>query len=386
MPGQSNLLELCLRRIAEREPEVLAWVEVNPQPALGDGPLRGIPFGVKDVFETRGMATEYGSPLYRGRKGESDAALVTDLRRRGAVLLGKTQTAAFAHFDPPPTRNPAAPGRTPGGSSSGSAAAVAAGMAAFTLGTQTLGSIIRPASFCGVTGFKPTYGALPTEGMLPFAPSLDTPGYFAQSAADLALLWPAGDAASRGAAFCPPVEPAMESAFRDSIERLRAAGFAIQTAGVPDGFDRLLEAVLLISRYEGARTHERRWREHGAGIGRELARLVEAGLALPEERYREALERVAAMRRSMAAVFGEYPVIFTPAAPGPAPLGLESTGDPRLNAPWTGLGVPAVSIPMPISGVPPMGLQITAGPGCDGLLVGTALLAQAVWPTAAAGS
>ena len=377
MPGQTNLLEQCLRRIAEREPEVLAWVEVNPQPPLGDGPLRGLPFGVKDVFETRGMATEYGSPLYRGRKGESDAALVTDLRRRGALLLGKTQTAAFAHFDPPPTRNPVAPGRTPGGSSSGSAAAVAAGMAAFAVGTQTLGSIIRPASFCGVVGFKPTYGALPTDGMLPFAPSLDTPGYFVRTAADLALLWPAGDAASRGAAFCPPVEPPMEGAFRDSLERLRAAGFAIRQIAVPDGFDALLDAVRLISQYEGARTHERRWREHGAAIGRELARLVEAGLGLPEERYREALERVAAMRRGMAAIFGEYPVIFTPAAPGPAPLGLESTGDPRLNAPWTGLGVPAVSVPMPVTDIPPMGLQITAGHHCDDLLVGTALEASA---------
>jgi Asp-tRNA(Asn)/Glu-tRNA(Gln) amidotransferase A subunit family amidase len=377
MPEQSSLLGACLRRIAEREPEVRAWVEVNPQPPLGDGPLRGLPFGVKDVFETSGMATEYGSALYRGRQGASDAALVTELRRRGAVLLGKTQTAAFAHFDPPPTRNPAAPGRTPGGSSSGSAAAVAAGMAWFAVGTQTLGSVIRPASFCGVAGFKPSYGALPREGMLPLAPTLDTPGYFTKTAADMAVLWPGGEAADRGAAFCPPVEPEMEGAFRDAIARLRAAGFAIRQIPVPDGFERLLDAVRLIARYEGARTHERRWRKHGAAIGRELARMVEEGLAAPEDAYREALEYVAAMRRGMAAVFSEYPVIFTPAAPGPAPVGLASTGDPRLNAPWTGLGGPAISIPMPVRGVPPMGLQMTAAPGRDGALVETARVAEA---------
>lgn len=348
-------------------------MEVNPQPPLGEGPLRGIPFGVKDIFETNGMATEYGSLLYQGRKGSCDAALVTELRRRGALLLGKTRTAAFAHFDPPATRNPAAPGRTPGGSSSGSAAAVAAGMATFAVGSQTQGSIIRPASFCGVVGFKPTYGALPVEGMLPLAPTLDTPGYFVGNAEDLALLWPAGEPVSRAGAFCPPVDPEMEAAFRGSIERLRAAGFAIEWISTPRGFDGLLEPVRLIVRYEGARTHERRWRDHGAAIGGELARLVESGLAVRENEYREALDGLGRMRRHYSDVFGQYPVIFTPAAPGPAPLGLASTGDPRLNAPWTGLGVPVVTVPMTVAEAPPMGLQMAACWGCEGQLLGTAI-------------
>ena len=143
----------------------------------------------KDIFETLKMATEYGSPIYAGRKGACDAALVTTLRERGAVLLGKTQTTAFAYYDAAPTRNPRDLRRTPGGSSSGSAAAVAAGMAAFALGSQTQGSVIRPASYCRVAGFKPTYGLLPLDGVLGFAPSLDTAGLFTQTADDLAVLW-----------------------------------------------------------------------------------------------------------------------------------------------------------------------------------------------------
>ena len=150
------------------ESQIHAWVEVNPQEPLGDGPLDGIPFGVKDIFETTGLATEYGSALYLGRKGTFDAEIVTTLRELGGVLFGKTQTTAFASFDPSPTRNPHNLTHTPGGSSSGSAAAVAAGVVPFALGTQTMGSVIRPASFCGVVGFKPTFGKLPVHGVLPF--------------------------------------------------------------------------------------------------------------------------------------------------------------------------------------------------------------------------
>jgi len=187
-----DLLEICLRRIAASEPDLRAWVEVSPQAPLADGLLNGIPFGVKDIFETRGLATEYGSPLYAGRKGASDAHVVSGLRRTGAVLLGKTRTTAFASFDPAATRNPRFPGHTPGGSSSGSAAAVAAGMVPFALGTQTLGSVLRPASFCGICGFKPSFGLLSCEGVLPFAPSLDTVGLFTTTAAGMAELWSRG--------------------------------------------------------------------------------------------------------------------------------------------------------------------------------------------------
>src|SRR5580704_4324452 len=185
----ADLIALCWTRITGREPELRAWVEVSPQEALGSGPLDGIPFGAKDIFETRGLATEFGCPAYAGRKGQADAALVMQLRSRGAALMGKTHTTSLASFDPSPTRNPRNRSHTPGGSSSGSAAAVAAGMVPFALGSQTQGSVLRPASYCGVVGFKPTYGLLSLDGVLPFAPSLDTAGLFTQDADDMRLLW-----------------------------------------------------------------------------------------------------------------------------------------------------------------------------------------------------
>ena len=159
-----NRLSNALNAYSHTEPSIHAWVEVNPQEPLGQGPLNGIPFGVKDIVETKGLATEYGSVLCAGRKGSRDAPLVTQLRQVGGVLFGKTQTTAFAYLDAAPTRNPRNPAHTPGGSSSGSAAAVAAGVVPFAIGTQTMGSIVRPASFCGVVGFKPTFGTLPTDG------------------------------------------------------------------------------------------------------------------------------------------------------------------------------------------------------------------------------
>ena len=174
-------LDACLARIRERDAAIHAWVHVEPQPATGDGALSGVPFGAKDIIETRGLPTEYGSPLYRGRIGSEDAAIITALRSRGAILVGKTHTTAFAHRDPAPTRNPHNLDHTPGGSSSGSAAAVADRMVPLALGTQTQGSVLRPASFCGIVGFKPTYGALSMEGILPFAPSLDTLGFFTRT-------------------------------------------------------------------------------------------------------------------------------------------------------------------------------------------------------------
>src|SRR5207247_1227659 len=174
--NSADRVALCRKRIDEREPELRAWVDVSPRDATGSGPLLGIPFGVKDIYETRGLVTEFGSLIYAGRKGQTDAALVTRLRDSGAILMGKTQTTAFASFDPSPTRNPHDLRHTPGGSSSGSAAAVAAGMVPFALGSQTQGSVLRPASYCGVVGFKPTHGLLSLAGVMPFAPSLDTAG------------------------------------------------------------------------------------------------------------------------------------------------------------------------------------------------------------------
>jgi len=379
---EAELLDLCLQRIREREPELQAWVEVKPQPALGKGPLRGIPFGVKDIFETAALATEYGSPIYKGRKGEKDAALVRTLRERGAVMVGKTQTTAFAYFDPAPTRNPRNPRHTPGGSSSGSAAAVAAGMIPFALGSQTQGSVIRPASFCGVVGFKPTRGVLPLEGVLPFAPSLDTAGLFTQTADDMKILWErmGHDVAREGARRLGVseglVDPVMSKTFRATVDRLKAKGFGVERIDLPGRFQDLLPATRIVNDYEGARTHHERWREHGDKIGRKLAELVERGLAIPGEEYWSALGVLREVGEAMSGVFREWPVILTPAAPGPAPEGLSSTGDPRMNAPWTALGTPAITVPMEVGEGLPLGLQMTGATGADALLVATALSFQ----------
>jgi len=372
-----DLLELCIRRIAELDPDVRAWVEVAPRRSTADGPLRGIPFGAKDIFETRGMATEYGSPLYAGRKGECDAAVIERLVNAGAVLLGKTHTTAFASFDPAPTRNPRLPGHTPGGSSSGSAAAVAAGMVPFALGTQTLGSVLRPASYCGVCGFKPTFGLVSIDGALPFAPSLDTVGFFTETAADMACLWTRsfgeGSTAmlARAAHFRVDCEEPMQRAVNIAAERLRASGVGVDSIDPPEGWNRLNSAARVINDYEGARTHAERYRQFGERMGVRLAELVRRGLGISEQQYADAREHVVMMRSAIDRIFLEYPAILSPAATGPAPAGYESTGDPANNAPWTALGVPAISVPMPVDGAP-LGLQITAARGQDDALVSIA--------------
>jgi Asp-tRNA(Asn)/Glu-tRNA(Gln) amidotransferase A subunit family amidase len=308
---------------------------------------------------------------------------VTQLRKQGAVLIGKTHTTAFAYFDAAPTRNPHNLAHTPGGSSSGSAAAVAAGMAPFALGTQTLGSVLRPASFCGVVGFKPSAGLLSLEGVLPFAPSLDTAGLFTQTADDMQLLWSLMGHAKADApsslqipSLMPPVEPAMELAFRRTVERLKE-GFGISVVEMPERFGELAPAVQVIFAYEGASTHQARWREHGERIGLKLARLVEDGLHITKEQYHAALIAVVEIKRQMSNVFRRYPVLITPAAPGTAPEGLQSTGDPVMNSPWTALGVPAVSIPMPVLGMP-LGLQLVSESGTDGALLALAVEVEAL--------
>jgi Asp-tRNA(Asn)/Glu-tRNA(Gln) amidotransferase A subunit family amidase len=372
-----SLLEVCLRRIAEADPAIRAWVEVCPQPSLNEGLLRGIPFGVKDIIETRGMATEYGSPLYAGRKGERDASVVRELRGGGAVPMGKTHTTAFASFDPAPTRNPRLDGHTPGGSSSGSAAAVAAGMVPFALGTQTLGSVLRPASFCGICGFKPTFGLVSMDGVLPFAPSLDTLGFLTESAADMECLWSRGFGGQsdvplrRLAYFRVPVEDPMAHAISDAVDRLRACGVPVLDCELPSGWERTAKAASLINDYEGARTHAARYAEFGERIGTRLADLVRRGLAIPDEEYLDAMQQVEQTRRELSQILWEYPAIVSPAAMGPAPAGLSSTGDPSINAPWTALGVPAISVPLPVT-VAPLGMQVNAAWGRDVALVSVA--------------
>ncbi|HKX00792.1 MAG TPA: amidase [Bryobacteraceae bacterium] len=379
-----ELLSICLERIQARDEQLRAWVEVRPQPALAEGPLSGIPFGAKDIFETRDLATEYGSPIYAGRKGATDAGLVTQLRRRGAILMGKTQTTAFAYFDAAPTHNPHDLSRTPGGSSSGSAVAVAAGMVPFALGTQTQGSVLRPASYCGVVGFKPSPGILPLDGVLGFAPSLDTAGLFTQTADDMQLLWTRMGKAegtpkrSLGIpSLMPSVDGAMEDAFRAAAKRL-ADAYLMNVVEMPARFSELGDAARLVNAYEGARTHQERWRQHGKRIGEKLANLVEQGLGISVEDYRAALTTIVEVKRDLSRQFTQYPVLVTPAAAGAAPVGLESTGDPVMNTPWTALGVPAISIPMPSANGLPLGLQLVSNSGTDASLIALAVEVEAL--------
>src|SRR6266851_8943343 len=269
-------LQPAVERIRAADASIQAWVQVRPQKPTGSGKLTGIPFGAKDIIETKGLATEYGSPIHKGRIGTEDAAIVRELRSRGAVLMGKTQSTAFAYRTPAPTRNPRNLEHTPGGSSSGSAAAVAAGMVPFALGTQTLGSVLRPASYCGVAGFKASYGLLPVEGVLPLAKSLDTIGFFTHTAADMLRLWeamghPAGpgnevkdveDVALGSPEPMPDVEPAMAAAFQNTLSQLRRAGATVRSIDIAGMLAKLSEAATTVMFYEGARFHEQRFREY----------------------------------------------------------------------------------------------------------------------------
>ena len=404
---RERALQACLDAIRQLDPAIHAWVQVQPQMPPSDGPLGGLPFGVKDIIETQGLATEYGSPIYRGRIGVEDAAVVRKLRQLGGVMVGKTQTTAFAYRTPAPTRNPHNLEHTPGGSSSGSAAAVAAGMVPLALGTQTQGSVLRPASFCGIAGFKPTYGLVPMDGVLPFAKSLDTLGFFTATAVDMLALWSVlqTDAAGPEAPALrgytgaspehvervlldppsfplgvpdplPDVEAAMVSAFQSAVSRLRAAGASVQHVGLGDMLTGLNDASRVIMACEAAAFHKQRYEEHGDTLA-DLAGLIREGLRITGSRYDEAKDYVEACRIRMSELYEATPVILLPAAPGPAPFSLASTGDPRMNAPWTALGTPAISIPMGASNGLPLGLQLTAERGADARLLRTAVHVEA---------
>ncbi len=398
----SEIVRDLLARIDKRDGNLRAWAYVGREQAVqtaekatreidagkAHGLLHGIPFGIKDIFDTADMPTGWGSPLYAGRMPAADASLVARLRNAGAIAMGKTHSTGFAYFDPAPTRNPRNPEHTPGGSSSGSAAAVADGMVPFALGSQTLGSVLRPASFCGVVGLKPTFGVLPVEGMLPFAPTLDHAGLFTRTAEEMVWLWAAitGDWApmTAGRVLARPhwplegeVQPEMAAGFDRALAQLVKGGFEIHPVELPASFSLLQAATMTVARYEGARTHRERLSEHGVKIGEKLAALVEAGLQIDRAAYEQALADLAQARREYAELSERFPVWVTPSALGGAPKGLASTGDPRANAPFTALGVPAISVPFGRDALGlPLGLQLSAASGRDSDLLATAVACE----------
>jgi Asp-tRNA(Asn)/Glu-tRNA(Gln) amidotransferase A subunit family amidase len=365
--------------------EADALAERWPDPARRP-PLYGVPLGVKDMFRADGLATRAGSTLPAEEFAGAEALAVTRLRAAGAVLAGKTVTAEFAYFAPGPTRNPHHPEHTPGGSSSGSAAAVAAGLVPLALGTQTVGSVIRPAAYCGCIGFKPTYGRVPCDGVVPNAPTFDTVGLFA---ADLALVTEAAAALVGGWAPVPaggrpvlgvPTGPYLDQAelgacgeFAAQIGALRAAGYRVREVPALEDIAEVNQRQITVNLVELARTHETWFDRYADRYRPRTAAGIREGRSIDTETYAAALDGVHAFRRTLPALMADagVDVWICPSATGPAPHGLDTTGSPVMNVPWTQAGLPALSLPAgavarePGGPALPVGLQCVGRPGAD---------------------
>jgi Asp-tRNA(Asn)/Glu-tRNA(Gln) amidotransferase A subunit family amidase len=357
----------CLDRIEERDSNIKAWAFIDPELALNQaraidrnatkGVLAGVPLGIKDIFDTFDMPTDMGSPIYRNNRPFADASCVALARRAGAVILGKTVTCEFAGLTPSATRNPRNLDHSPGGSSSGSGAAVADAMCAVGYGTQTGGSVLRPASFCGVVGYKPTYNLIARGGIKFAAESRDTIGLLARSVDDVDLV--ASVLIARPATprrDTPPkiglcrthlwehALPESKHAVEESARRLQAAGASIRDVALPESFSALAEARTIVNPVERARSMAHEWNTNRALISPGLTRQIEEGLSIPHGRYVVSLKRMKECRDSIPAVFGDCDVLLTPCVTGEAPLGLQSTGDTRFQEFWTALHTPAITL------------------------------------------
>ena len=384
----SALAEACLARIAAREPSVQAMAYLDADAALKaaqgapEGKLHGVPVGVKDVLDTADMPSQYGSPIWRGYRPRADAAAVAWTRAEGGVVLGKTVTTEFATRAPGPTANPRNTAHTPGGSSSGSAAGVAAGFFPVAFGTQTAGSIIRPAAFCGVVGYKPSFGLISRVGMKVMASGLDTVGVLARSVADCALLAGAvsgrdfGDL-SRRAERAPRIalcrSPAWESAqpetvalFENAASHLARAGATVTPIELPPLFAHALALHPAMMNAESGRAMGWELAHHRDQLTPDLRERLDWGLAQTPAQIDEANAAFTEARRALPAAMDGYDIILTPSAPGEAPHGLGWTGDPVFNSLWTGLLVPCVTVPVGAgpAGLP-LGLQVVGRTGDD---------------------
>jgi Asp-tRNA(Asn)/Glu-tRNA(Gln) amidotransferase A subunit family amidase len=348
-------------RTAETEPDVLAWVVRDPVPVLVPGPLGGVPLGVKDIIDVAGFPTRCGTPLRAdAAPAEVDAPIVTAWREAGAVPVGKTVTTEFAYFSPGPTRNPAAPGHTPGGSSSGSAAAVAAGQVPLALGTQTAGSVTRPASFCGVASLVMSHGRFPMTGVSGLSPSLDSHGCYAAGVTDLALAWSALTGEPELTAGRPPRLLVWSPESLVGPEMAAVQGRLVAAGAVVDDFPHELAvkaaaAQQVVMAYEAARERT----EDLSLLSEQLASLLRTGADIPVREYEAARRTVTEVGARVADLLESYDAVLGPATPGPAPEGLASTGDPVLSRPWQALGLPVVTVPGPRSAAGlPFGLQL----------------------------
>jgi Asp-tRNA(Asn)/Glu-tRNA(Gln) amidotransferase A subunit family amidase len=388
--------QACLARMREAEPAIHAFKGVDEARVLAQaqavddavaagatpGPLAGIPFGVKDIIDAAGWVTGMGSPIHDHSEPAQDATLVARLRAAGGYVFAKTVTTEFAFMHPRETRNPWNPAHTPGGSSSGSAAAVAAGCVPAALCTQTNGSVIRPAAFCGIVGYKPSFGAFSAQGVLSYAPTLDQPGCYARSVAGVARIasalaepglsipaLPPAMARLRLVALRTPVWPlasaAMQAEFARVSARLAQAGAQVDTRELPDEFDSALDVHRSIMGYEAVRYFTPVQAAHRPLLSAWLNQYLDQAAAISEHAYRDALAARETLRASFSGFLAEHDAAITPPTTGEAPIGIETSGDPSFCTIWTLLGTPALTVPSGLgpSGLP-LGLQVV-GSECD---------------------
>jgi len=396
------LVSACLERIARREDEVRAWAFVEPALALAQAraadaanarsglrsPLHGIPVGIKDVIDTYDMPTQYGSPIYAGHRPIADAACVSLIRELGGVILGKTVSTEFATRHPNKTRNPHSPLHTPGGSSSGSGASVADFMVPLALGTQTSSSIIRPAAYCGVVGYKPTFGLINRAGLKFLSESLDTLGVVSRTVADAALLTegltglaldatPSSSAPRIGVCRTPwwdKADAATQALIESSAARFAAAGAKVSSVALEPVFDRMNEIQIAFSSYEFYRalTHERT--RHPELISPSLTARIAAGGQVTRAAYEAAQADTRQCMALMARHFDDCDIMLAPSTPGEAP-GIEGTGEPTFGLMWTQLGLPCITVPAGKGpGGLPLGVQVIAAAGND-----AGLMRAAAW-------
>lgn len=398
-----TVVQAALDRIRAQDDVIHAWQHVGGEAAIAQArrldagtasvALHGVPLGVKDLMDTADLPTTYGSPIYATHRPVLDAAAVALARSAGAVVVGKTVTTEFATFQPGPTCNPRAPvnaPRTPGGSSSGSAAAVAAGMVPLAFGTQTAGSIIRPAAYCGVIGYKPTHATLPLAGIKPLSPSLDTVGVLARRVDDAALFIGtlARDVSITEACAQAPTPlrvgivrtPHWERAGADAraaletaVRTLQGLGASIQDVELPVACHGLTEAQMDIMAFEAVAAFAPEARDRAADFSAAFARQLEVGGAVTGERFRAALALAEQARMSLAVSLEGFDVVLAPSAEGEAPEGLAATGDPIFCRMWTLLGTPCVHVPTGTgAGGMPVGVTVTAPRHADARVLAVA--------------
>tara|TARA_Y100000815_G_scaffold222091_1_gene208578 strand:- start:48721 stop:49974 length:1254 start_codon:yes stop_codon:yes gene_type:complete len=369
--------------IGERDNEIHAFEALAPEGTgtASEGPLAGIAVGVKDIFDTHDMPTRYGSPIYDGFRPRADAPIVAMARARGAYVIGKTVTTELAFLDPAKTVNPHDPAHTPGGSSSGSAAAVAAGMIPAAIGTQTGGSVIRPAAFCGVAGYKPSFRLFPTGGMKTFAWTLDTAGFFAANVADVALFAALLGGRDLGAdpVTSPPriglyrseIDNEASAEMRDAVTRAAAiaerAGATVVEVCEPEQIRRGRDVHAVVQGYEAAISLAHELAFHSDELSGVLRETLEEGRSIPPNAYDEARRAARHARKTATGLFDEVDILLAPSAPGAGPLrSLGTTGSALFNKVWTLTGNPCVNVPgLADSAGMPLGIQLIGRFGRD---------------------